>query len=245
MAAALLGLTNSPYFVIEAFFYALLGGLLPALIWMWFWMHESYSHNEPKNIIALTFLGGMACVFLVYPFQQLIPRYIFHLDDSSGGTLVIWAALEELFKFAAAYICAFKIKEAFDEPSDAFIYLMTAALGFTAMENTFYLLAPLLQGDTIGSIVTGNSRFMGASLLHVVASGALSIFISYAFYKSKWTKRAYILVGLLAATVLHTLFNYFIIITTEDSSYLIFSFVWLTTIILIAALEKVKAIKKF
>jgi RsiW-degrading membrane proteinase PrsW (M82 family) len=245
MAAALLGLSNSPFFVIEAFFYALLGGLLPALLWMWFWMHESYSHNEPKNIIALTFVAGMACVFLVYPFQQLIPRYIFGLDDSSSGTLLIWAFLEEAFKFGAAYFCAFKIKAAFDEPLDAFIYLMTAALGFTAMENTFYLLAPLLQGDTIGSIVTGNSRFMGASLLHVVASGALSVFIAYAFYKSKWIKRTYWLVGLLAATVLHTLFNYFIIITTEDSSYLIFSFVWLTTIILIAALEKVKMIKKF
>jgi RsiW-degrading membrane proteinase PrsW (M82 family) len=245
MAAALLGLTHSPLFVIEAFFYALLGGLLPALIWMWFWMHESYSHNEPKNVIALTFVAGMACVFLVYPFQQLIPRYLFGLEDGSGGTIIIWAALEELFKFGAAYFCAFKVKAAFDEPSDAFIYLMTAALGFSAMENTFYLLSPLLQGDTIGSIITGNSRFMGASLLHVVASGALSVFISYAFYKTKWAKRSYWIIGLLAATVLHTLFNYFIIITTEDSSYLIFSFVWLTTIILIAALEKVKAIKQF
>lgn len=245
MAAALLGLTNSPFFVIEAFFYALLGGLLPALIWMWFWMHESYSHNEPKHIISLTFVAGMACVFLVYPFQQLIPRYLFGMNDASGGTLLIWAALEEAFKLGAAYFCAFKVRQAFDEPLDAFIYLMTAALGFTAMENTFYLLAPLLQGDTIGSIITGNSRFMGASLLHVVASGALSIFIAYAFYKSKWIKRMYWVIGLLAATVLHTLFNYFIIMTTEGSSYLIFSFVWLTTIILIAALEKVKALKRF
>lgn len=122
---------------------------------------------------------------------------------------------------------------------------MTAALGFVAMENTFYLLAPLLQGDTMGSIMTGNLRFLGASLLHVVASGSLAVFIAHAYYKSKWIKGIYWILGLLAATVLHTLFNYFIIITTEGSTFLIFSFVWITTVLLILALERVKTIKKF
>jgi RsiW-degrading membrane proteinase PrsW (M82 family) len=144
-----------------------------------------------------------------------------------------------------AFFCARQFKKVYNEPIDAFIYMMTAALGFTALENTFYLLAPLLQGDTMGGIMTTNLRFMGASLLHVVASGALAICISYGFYAPTYKKIFFWIYGLILATVLHTLFNYFIIIATEESTFLVFSFVWLTTIILILALERVKAIKKF
>lgn len=247
MALSLLGLSNSPFFVVEMFVYALLGGVLPALLWMWFWMHEDYEHNEPKWIIALTFLVGMCTVFLVYPFQKMFPNIAVEPGDfTTLWVITSWAGLEELFKFGAAYFCALKVKGVFNEPIDAFIYLMTAALGFTAMENTFYLLAPLLQGDTVGSIMTGNLRFMGASLLHVVASGTLAIFISYAFYKkSKIIKWFYWLFGIIAATIIHTAFNYFIIVTADGNTYLIFSFVWITTVLLILALEHVKRIKKF
>ncbi len=244
MAASLLGLSKSPFFVVEMFVYALIGGVLPSLLWMWFWMHENYQHDEPKGIISLTFIVGMCAVFLVYPFQKFLPS-VFGLTPDSFGTLGLWAFLEETFKFAVAYFCVLRFKNYFNEPIDAFIYLMTAALGFVAMENTFYLLAPLLQGDTMGSIMTGNLRFLGASLLHVVASGSLAVFIAHAYYKSKWIKGIYWILGLLAATVLHTLFNYFIIITTEGSTFLIFSFVWITTVLLILALERVKTIKKF
>lgn len=244
MAASLLGLSSSPYFVIEMFVYAFLGGLLPSLIWMWFWMHESHRHNEPKSIITLTFVAGMCTVFLVFPFQKYLPELL-GMTKGSTATLTLWAFLEEFFKFAAAWICALKIKSVFNEPIDAFIYMMTAALGFVAMENTFYMLAPLLQGDTVSSIMTGNLRFMGASLLHVVASGSMSVFIAYAYYKNFKVKEIFWIIGLLLATLIHTLFNYFIYKSASEHLFLIFSFVWITTVILIIALEKVKLIKKF
>jgi RsiW-degrading membrane proteinase PrsW (M82 family) len=147
-------------------------------------------------------------------------------------------------KFLAAYIIAFRT-EVFDEPIDAFVYLMTAALGFAAMENTLFLIAPLLGGDTVGSIVTGNLRFMGANLLHVVASGALSIFVAFSYYKKRWIKEVFLVLGLITAVLLHTIFNFFIIISESKSVFSVFSFVWITTIILIIALEQVKTIKKF
>ena len=234
---------HSPTFVIEMFVYAILGGVLPALLWLWFWMHEGHEHHEPKHTISLTFVLGMACVFVVYPFQRLTSTF-FHIPDGSATSLIIWAALEELAKFLAAYVIAFR-SEVFDEPIDAFVYLMTAALGFAAMENTLFLIAPLLSGDTVGSIVTGNLRFMGANLLHVVASGALSLFVAYAYYKKRWLKEVFLGVGLITAVLLHTIFNFFIIVSESKSVFSVFSFVWITTIILIIALEQVKTIKKF
>lgn len=225
------------------FLYALLGGVLPALLWLWFWLHEGHEHHEPHGTIALTFVFGMLSVFIVYPIQKYIAAFPF-FPSESFWLLTMWAFTEELIKFFAAYMIAFRTK-VFDEPIDAFIYLMTAALGFSAMENTFFLLTPLLQGDTLSSILTGNLRFMGASLLHVVASGVLSVFIAAAFYKRRLIKETYTIVGLIAAVIIHGVFNYLIVITEKTSIFLIFSFVWVTVIILILALERVKVIKKF
>ncbi len=227
------------------FVYALVGGVLPALVWLWFWMHEGHEHNEPRHVISLTFLFGMCAVFAVFPFQKAVFLVFPSLEASDWPVILIWAFFEEAVKFLAAYIYAFHIKEVYDEPIDAFVYMMTAALGFSALENTLFLLTPLLQGDTIGSIMTGNLRFMGASLLHVVSSGALSIFIAFTFYKSRFKKFIWIFIGLITAALLHSLFNFFIIRSEQESLFIIFSFVWLTTILLIVALERIKLIKKF
>jgi RsiW-degrading membrane proteinase PrsW (M82 family) len=169
---------------------------------------------------------------------------MFGVGGGGFWQLVVWAACEEIIKFLAAYVIAFRTS-VFDEPIDAFIYLMTAALGFAAMENTLFLLQPLLEGNTIESIMTGSLRFMGASLLHVVASGVLSVFVAASYYKKRIIKEIYLILGLITAIVLHALFNFLIMINEATSIFSVFSFVWATTIILIVALERVKAIKKF
>jgi RsiW-degrading membrane proteinase PrsW (M82 family) len=65
MASYLLNqLQGMPLFTIETFMYALVGGILPAVFWLWFWMHESNNHKEPKDIIFLAFVIGMCGVFL-------------------------------------------------------------------------------------------------------------------------------------------------------------------------------------
>ncbi len=233
----------SPFFVVEMFIYALLGGVLPALLWLWFWNHEGHEHHEPKNTIGLTFIVGMCGVFIVYPFQTFFASF-FGASEGGFKLLLLWAACEEIVKFLAAYVIAFRTK-VFDEPIDAFVYLMTAALGFAAMENTLFLLTPLLEGNTIESIMTGSLRFMGASLLHVLASGALSIFVALAYYKPRFMKELYTTIGLITAIVLHAAFNFLIMISEAKSIFTVFSFVWATTVILIIALERVKTIKKF
>jgi protease PrsW len=243
-------LSGSPTFLLQSFIYALIGGLFPALIWLWFWMHESHEHKEPRHLLWLTFVCGMCAVFIVYPLQKLAV-YITGESPDTWTIVFIWAALEELLKYIAAYIFGLRDKvEAFDEPIDAFVYLMTASLGFAAMENTLFLLAPLLDGNTISSILVGNMRFMGANLLHVASSGLLSLFIAFAYFKPVWVQRVYALIGLSVAFTFHATFNYVLTlidngIIGKEKIFLAFSFVWITLIILILALEKVKKIKEF
>lgn len=240
--------SQSPIFVVEAFVYAVFGGVFPALIWLWFWMHENHAHHEPKNTIWLTFLVGMAGVFVVYPFQRIASFFI-GSETTDWHTFVAWAAMEEVIKFSAAYLIALQFRDdIFDEPIDAFVYLMTAALGFSAMENILFLMGPLLQGETLTTILTGNMRFMGANLLHVAASGILSLFIGYTYFKPIWKQFVSVIAGLIVATLVHAVFNYLIMLIAETNKEMIFvafSYVWITLIILILALEKVKTIKEF
>lgn len=237
-------LQGAPLFAIETFSYALIGGVLPAIFWLWFWMHEANDHKEPKDIIFLSFVIGMCSVFVVYPIQK-ISGYVFNLEVDSFKAVTIWALAEEIIKFAGAYMIAIRNKVANNHPIDAFIYMMTVALGFAAMENTLFLLTPLLDGDFMSGVLTGTARFMGASLLHVAASGVFSIFIGYAFYRKRIAKIGMILLGLISATIIHTIFNFIIIISDKQRMFIAFSFVWITIILLILSLEKVKRIKNF
>ena len=243
-------ISNSPAFILQSFTYAFIGGLFPALIWLWFWMHESHEHHEPKYTLWLTFICGMCAVLLVKKKKKII-AWLIGEPTGTWTIILIWAGLEELFKFFAAYFIALRNKvEIFDEPIDAFVYLMTASLGFAALENTLFLITPLLQGNAISSILVGNMRFMGANLLHVAASGLLSLCIAFAYFKPVWVQRMYTLIGLAIAFVFHAGFNYLLTlietgIIGKEKVFLAFSFVWITLIILILALEKVKKIKEF
>ena len=233
-----------PLFTIETFMYALIGGVLPATFWLWFWMHESNDHHEPKDIIFLSFVVGMIGVFVVYPLQK-ISVSLFDLVEGNLSSIYIWAIIEEAVKFAGAWFIALRHKNVYDHPIDCFIYMMSVALGFAAMENTLFLLTPLFHGDMVASVLTGTARFMGASLLHVAASGVFSVFVGYSFFKGKLSKASWALVGLIIAGVIHTIFNYIIVISDEQNMFIAFSFVWISIILLILSLEKVKKIKQF
>ncbi|MDP2650067.1 MAG: PrsW family glutamic-type intramembrane protease, partial [bacterium] len=103
---------------------ALLGGILPALLWVWFWSREDAVHPEPRRLIVLAFIAGMVAVAAVIPLQKLALAFF-------PGSLVVllWAAIEEAVKFGFAYITVLKNK-ADDEPIDPLIYMITVALGF-------------------------------------------------------------------------------------------------------------------
>ncbi len=217
-------------------------GLIPALVWLWFWLKED-RHPEPAKMITLSFLGGMIAVFLVLPLQRFVCSQFF--CDSTVGSVSPWtflllAGLEELFKFTAVYFIALRNKKITDEPVDDIIYLIISALGFVAMENTLFLIDTIHVGDFVGTIITGNLRFVGASLVHIVSSGMVGVCMALAFYKGKWRKRLSTVFGLILATALHTLFNLFIIQETGGNIFLVFAGVWIGIIVLLLAFEKVK-----
>ena len=226
--------------IFETIIYAFFAGLLPALIWLWFWLHEDKKNPEPRKILALTFTTGMAVIFFAIPLESFFLNVHTPLFRFTA-----WAAIEEILKFIAAYIVALHTRH-YDEPIDAIIYLMCAALGFAALENTLFILnttlnvAQATNTSLVGVVFMINLRFIGANLLHVLASSAIGIAIACSFKKSKKVRVMWATGGILVAILLHTAFNLFIIDGGSVSIFFTFLLVWLTLVGLILILEKIK-----
>lgn len=215
--------------------FAALFGVIPAIIWLWFWLKEDI-HPEPTKFIIFCFLGGMLSVFIALPIQHLTEN----LTADFTILFIIWAAIEEILKLAAGWIGGIHTK-ADDEPVDTVIYMIVAALGFVSMENTLFLIDPLISGNIGNTIITGDLRFMGATLLHIISSGTLGVFLALSWKKSKEQKIMYAISGFIAAVILHTGFNILIMNSENIGIFVIFGIVWVSITFLMVLLEKVKS----
>jgi len=214
------------------------GGVLPALAWLWFWRREDAKHPEPRKLIALAFLAGLITVAIVIPLEKYVAAFLI----SQTAIFTAWSAIEEVMKYIAARITVLGRRED-DEPIDPVIYMVTVALGFAAAENTLFLLSPLAGTTLMQTIVTGNLRFVGATLLHVLSSSVVGVALGIAFYKKEAVRRYYVAGGLILAIVLHSLFNFLILNTPESDLLRTFGFVWIGLVALLGVLEFIKRIK--
>ncbi|MBU1179034.1 PrsW family intramembrane metalloprotease [Patescibacteria group bacterium] len=226
-------------------FFALSGGILPALLWLWFWLKEDRLRPEPRRLIILTFLAGMAVVAFALLSEQAV-FFVFkkaNLTTALDGFLLlfVWAAIEETAKYLAAQKTALNKKE-FDEPVDALIYLITAALGFAALENVIFLISVINDYGLMAGLITGNLRFAGATLLHILSSSAIGGAIAFSFFRPKKYLRN-IFLGIITAILLHTVFNYFIIKSSGENIFQVFLPLWILIIILLLVFERIKKIK--
>lgn len=224
-------------------FVSLSAGILPPLLWLcFFWLREDKMRPEPKKIIALVFVLGMIATIPA----TFAEKYAMHYF-ASGTFLMIMAGafIEEAVKFLAAYLGAMWHNKAFDEPIDALIYMITAALGFSAMENVLFFWASTHTGGLLVALVSSANRFIGATMLHTLSSAALGACIGFAFYRSSFIKEKRFILGLILATLLHTMYNELIILNTSGSSQnfmMTFGVMWVGIIIILFFFEKIKSI---
>lgn len=218
--------------------YILLGGFLPALLWLWFWLKEDRAHPEPRALLLLSFVGGCAAVILALMAQNFLYS---HGIPISGWSIILYVATEELAKVFFVWVIALRSR-ADDEPIDPMIYLIAGALGFAALENTFFVSSAILEDTAASSIATGVLRFLGATLLHVISSGAVGACLGFSFYASRGRKFIAVCLGLTSAIMLHTLFNLLIIKHEGLGVLMVFAVVWIAVLGLILCFERVKKI---
>ncbi len=221
-----------------ALLYALLSGILPTLIWLFFWLREDRQHPEPRSLLVACFFGGILAVVAAL----FIEKYIADLYTDPTIRYTLWAATEEILKFIAIAVIGLR-SQANDEPIDAMIYCIVVALGFSALENAFFIMDPLSGGEVARSIITGNMRFIGATLLHIVSSATIGFCIGYFFYHGRLAKIIAAIVGIIAAIVIHTSFNLSIMEASASDTLRTFSWIWGGVVIMIILFEEIKVVR--
>ncbi len=147
-------------------------------------------------MILYVFLAGAASAVLAAVPQFFLyslfaePEHNNHLLQF----LLPFAFIEELAKFLLVFL-VIKKSRYFDERIDAMIYMITAGLGFAALENMLNLIGT----DLVVQVTL--IRGIGATLLHALASGFLGYY---------WAKNRLVF-GLIVATLLHWVFNLLIL----------------------------------
>jgi len=175
----------------------------------------------------------------VLSLQLLFQNILFPSIDNLIFIVVGLALIEEVFKFAAAHL-AVGHQKAFDEPVDAMIYMIIAALGFATVENFFitWSSVPLTRsGEIITAVSTLGLRFVGATLLHAIASGALGYYWALGHFKHMEHRIGF---GILLATVIHATFN--LLVYRFHNLYALYPtfFLMVAAIIIFTDFEKLK-----
>ena len=181
-------------------------GFLPSIIWLLIFLTKD-PRPEPKYLIVKVFLAGIIIAPAVVLIEAAASGFAKNIFSSMLIFFSLAAFVEEYMKYWTVKITVVS-KPDFDEPHDSIIYMITAALGFAAMENVLiaFKIYPEGLAATLGVIFL---RFTGATLLHALSSGIVGYFLGLAWFFYHFKKQI-VAFGLILASFLHLIFNYFI-----------------------------------
>lgn len=223
---------------------SVVGACIPSIAWLFFFLRED-EHPEPKRLLLLTFGAGAFVSLFVLAVQYVFEQALLATHENFIVLIVGLALTEEVFKFLAAHWTV-EHDPNFNEPVDAMIYMIVAALGFATVENLFVLSNAFSTATTDAFVVLASTlvlRFIGATLLHTLASGIAG----YHWAKGKMKKSVLpsVLLGIVLATLLHGTFNY-LIAEFQDANLLVYPSMFLlaAAFFVIFDFEKLKYVKE-
>ncbi len=218
--------------------------ILPSIAWLVYYLKKD-DHPEPKKLVLYVFFFGALFAGIGYFFQIKTVSYFFSFFEKFSMPLlfsalfyrfIIVAFTEELFKYLAFFFSVKGNKE-LDEPIDFIIYMITAGLGFAALEN--FIILSSLEINTLEIVKISLLRFLSGTLLHALVSGIMGGFLVYAYRKKK---TQIIFFGLIVVTVFHGIYN--ILAERLDGGFVAFlSFFLFLVLVLSLFIKKVKKLK--
>lgn len=229
--------------LIMPYFLLLIFALSPSLIWLLFFLRKDV-HPESKGEIIKIFFYGMlialpAVLIELGIFEELgwltsifFPSTNFFIVIFSLNIFLAAAFVEEILKYLVVREKVLKNPE-FDEPTDAMLYMIIAALGFAAFENILILL-PLGSAFVVkGALILSLLRFLGATFLHALSSGLVGYFLALSFFNLKKEGKL-IITGLGLAILLHALYNFSIITIEGNKRFIIPGLILITLAIIVS-----------
>ncbi|MBL7786185.1 MAG: PrsW family intramembrane metalloprotease [Chitinophagales bacterium] len=161
--------------------------------------------KEPFINLFISFLLGMFSAFLPLLAGEANEKWGI---PETGGLLnvafyafIVVALTEEAGKFLFLRYYMYP-KAEFDEPFDGIVYGVMVSMGFAALENVLYVLQ--------GGIGIGIVRMFTAIPAHAVFGIIMGYYVGLAKHAAPVDRFRYLLLGLLSATILHGLYDFFI-----------------------------------
>ncbi len=217
---------------------ALIYGMIPAVLWVFYWLRENRERPRHSGLLTACFFGGAFMVVLALP----VEKWIALLSADPTALTVMWASAEELLKFGIFAFIILRSKTAIEEPIDYAIYIMMVALGFAGFENALYFLAPLQAGAAVTLYLSGIMRFLGTTLMHTATASLAGIALGFSYYHTKLRKTLSVAVALLIACTLHSIFNLTIAANDGENFFQIFGVLWIATIGILILLERLRTL---
>jgi RsiW-degrading membrane proteinase PrsW (M82 family) len=213
-------------------------GIAPSIIWLLIFLRKDSHPESNRMILKIFFYGALAT----------IPAALIEVGIAKLplGLILYYflgvALVEEVFKYLVVKKKVVENPE-FDEPVDAMLYMIIAALGFAAAENIlnmFFLSQPQYLLETF---LVGGIRFVGATFLHALSAGLVGYYLALSFFYTK--KRLKLITkGLLIAILLHGLYNLSIIKIEGDEKFIIPIIILISLAVFISfGFQKVKKLK--
>ncbi|MCK4781841.1 PrsW family intramembrane metalloprotease [Candidatus Parcubacteria bacterium] len=197
-------------------FSLLICALAPGIIWLLYFLRKDV-HPESNRMILRIFFYGMLITFPAVLLEKGFFEITKVLNFSSTSTLILnffigVALVEEGLKYLVVKKKVLNNSE-FDEPVDAMLYMIIAALGFATVENILILFSPEMFFQPLAGVLGVTAlRFVGATFLHALCSGMIGYFLALSFCEPKNTFKYLIRkLGLGIAVFLHGLYNFSII----------------------------------
>ena len=219
--------------------------MIPVIL-LGFYIYSKDSVKEPKSLLLILFSSGLLSSFLVIIINiitaLLLPDLYLSDNYSKFGFFKLFiliflevALVEEFCKWIMIRTIGYPHKD-FDQLYDIIVYSAFVALGFAAIENIFYVLQ--------GGITLGIYR----ALFSVPGHVAFGVFMGYYLGLTKiWQKKdktkyiLYMILSLLIPTLLHTIYNFFLML--EAFWYLII-FLGFIIILYVSAVKEIDKVSK-
>jgi RsiW-degrading membrane proteinase PrsW (M82 family) len=227
--------------------------IAPGIIWLLFFLKKD-NLPEPKKQILKVFLCGAIIAIPIAIVEIWLLNDLAKLNLSYKAYYIIKGLLvigltEEIFKYIAVRYSILNSSH-IDEPIDIPMYMIIGALGFATAENILFFCTQefLILNDPL---ILSFTRFIGATLLHALASGTIGLFLVLAFRYLKF-RIILITTGFAIAIAVHAFFNFFlessIIKETQtamgySSSLYALAIVYILFLILSICLNQIKKLK--
>lgn len=170
---------------------------------------------EPKGARWFAFLwGAAASVALALLVDAGVQILVYAASDGESvpsdffGAVIQAPIVEEGAKGLGVLLLFLVLRKTFDGPVDGLVYGATVAAGFAFTENILYFGSSLLEGGESDLAFTFVLRGIMSPFAHVMFTACTGIALGFASRKRGWfAPIVFFVVGLIAAILLHALWN--------------------------------------